>query len=581
MTRTLSIAALLVAVVVAAVGIHANRAFYHDDAYISLRYARNLIDGQGLVWNPGERVDGYSNFLFTVLAAGLGAAHVDLVTASRVINSLALAGFLGFLWAQGRALAGRSPLERPLALVPFVLVLASFPLIVWTFGGLEGPLYAALSVAGIWVMRGALGQTRAARPLALSGALLGLACLTRVDGLLFVGVSAVFLVSERGPLRTRVGRFGIFAAAFAAVFVPYCVWRTLYYGTIVPNVFWVKAAGLSWFRLRSGLRYALTTVSVPPFTFALAGGAFVFAALRRSVDRRSLYLAATLVLYGSYVVYVGGDQMPACRLALPLFPVGALLLASLVERTATRAGAPARAAVLAIAVLLSVLQVRDGRVNPRWTNPAAFVGAAVGRYIDSAWPPGALVALNTAGSTPFYAPDLRFIDMLGLNDAHIARREIVRRDLPWQKVPGHLKGDGAYVLSREPDYIIIGPAEGTTADRAWFLSGLEMSEDPRFTTEYSPVEVEIDVSDRPGYQRYGATRTGVMTFTYYRRRGASAGRGGRAAGETGDARRGFHRRGSFRARSESGTTHADARPSRNGREPGQVTTWSRRLRIRI
>jgi len=42
-----------------------------DDAFISFRYARHLAEGQGLVWNPEERVEGYTNFLWVlVLAAG-------------------------------------------------------------------------------------------------------------------------------------------------------------------------------------------------------------------------------------------------------------------------------------------------------------------------------------------------------------------------------------------------------------------------------------------------------------------------------------------------------------------------------
>ena len=47
-----------------------------DDAYIGLRYARNLSVGEGLVFNPGERVEGYTNFLWVIiLAAAAGAAH--------------------------------------------------------------------------------------------------------------------------------------------------------------------------------------------------------------------------------------------------------------------------------------------------------------------------------------------------------------------------------------------------------------------------------------------------------------------------------------------------------------------------
>ena len=55
-----------------------------DDQMVSMRYARNLVDGQGLVFNPGERVEGYSNFLWTMVMAGvhllpMGDARTALV----------------------------------------------------------------------------------------------------------------------------------------------------------------------------------------------------------------------------------------------------------------------------------------------------------------------------------------------------------------------------------------------------------------------------------------------------------------------------------------------------------------------
>src|SRR5438046_1501989 len=41
----------------------------YDDAFITYRYAENLARGLGLVYNPGERVEGYSNFLWTLMMA--------------------------------------------------------------------------------------------------------------------------------------------------------------------------------------------------------------------------------------------------------------------------------------------------------------------------------------------------------------------------------------------------------------------------------------------------------------------------------------------------------------------------------
>src|SRR6266850_6494270 len=41
--------------------------FIQDDAFISFRYADNFVHGRGLVWNEAERVEGYTNFLWTML----------------------------------------------------------------------------------------------------------------------------------------------------------------------------------------------------------------------------------------------------------------------------------------------------------------------------------------------------------------------------------------------------------------------------------------------------------------------------------------------------------------------------------
>ncbi len=515
--RNLCLAAIGAALLLAVLGAYTNHAFFHDDAFISLRYARNLTEGHGLVWNSGERVEGYTNFLFTLLVAGLGAARVPLVAAARTINAVAFVALVMFAWHQGAELVGGSPLRRPLGLLPFLIVVTSFPLIVWIFGGLEGPLFAALIAGGVWKFRDSLNREDAMCSLASSGLLLGLACATRLDGILFVAVSVLFLALAPIPVRCRLRRMGIFLASFSAVFVPWFIWRWAYYGSLAPNTFWVKASGVTPERIQSGLRYALALLVRPPFTFVMAGAVLLYAAVQRRLDRSVIYVLAGVVLYLAYIVYVGGCHMPAYRLASPLIPIAALLLTALLAELWPRLSGTSACMIVVCLLSLLALQVRDAGLNPRRADPAAFVGTLVGKHIESAWPPGSLVALNTAGSTPYWAPSHRFIDMLGLNDVHIAHREITEYELPWQRIPGHLKGDGSYVLSRQPDYIIIGPAEGTTADDAWFLSGLEMSRDPRLASEYVCRRVQLDVDDVAGFGQYRATRTGTLTLTYYER----------------------------------------------------------------
>jgi hypothetical protein len=135
--------------------------------------------------------------------------------------------------------------------------------------------------------------------------------------------------------------------------------------------------------------------------------------------------------------------------------------------------------------------------------------------------------------------------MLGLNDYSIAQRdtsseynfpiwrlidikklftqqgrseivqEVTKKYLPWQLIPGHGKGYGKYVLSRKPEYIIIGLAEGDT--KPWFLSDKEILSDPDFPNNYALKEVPIDVPDAL-HSFYAATKTGTLLFRYYERK---------------------------------------------------------------
>ena len=178
--------------------------------------------------------------------------------------------------------------------------------------------------------------------------------------------------------------------------------------------------------------------------------------------------------------------------------------------------AAAGAAFAGGAALLATQLVWPGVAGPT-RNATAFVGAAVGEYMTEHWRPGALVALNTAGSTPYRAPGFRYIDMLGLNDSHIAKRTDVPMRLIGQRLPGHAKGDGGYVLDQAPDYIILGPASGVPVAHPWFLSDLEIGEDPRFRAQYRERRARLDVTDRPGFGEHPETAAGAILFTWYER----------------------------------------------------------------
>ncbi|MEM6796987.1 MAG: hypothetical protein AAF725_23635, partial [Acidobacteriota bacterium] len=214
---------LLGIVLVTAAVLHGLRmeGYHFEDAFITFRYARNVADGLGFSFNPGERVLGTSTPLFTLLLAALAWAGLDVPTAGVWIycSSLSLAGFLGawLLRRHGYANAG----------VFFALTTA------WALGhalaylGMETTLHLALIFA-------CLLAADAERP-ATAGALLGLLCLNRYDGAVVAFAVGMFLWwRRRRPPWTE-------AFTALALFGSWLLFAQVYFGSIFPNTLWAKA----------------------------------------------------------------------------------------------------------------------------------------------------------------------------------------------------------------------------------------------------------------------------------------------------------------------------------------------------
>ncbi len=509
--RILRIAAIMYALVLAVIIMYLNRAFYHDDAYITLRYARNCIAGFGLVWNPGEYVQGYTNFLHLIFITLLGWLGIDLVWASRIVGVTAMAGLLGIVILF--RITVKNERGAPVWHIPAILVVTSAPILVWSLGGLEGTLFGFLVAGGCLLFLLATDSPKKYWLYTASGIFFGLSFLARPDSIVFISVSLAWLfwLTLKNKSHTFF-QFMAYLVGLMIVVVPYVVWQMLYYGDLVPNTFYAKAGTPLWLRLDSGARYMVHYLIHPPFLPILVCISLVYALLKRRWSPKLTYLTLSISAYLTFIILVGGDHMLSFRLLLPVIP---LMSAAMAIALYLAIGSNRRVTVslftLAILIVTS-LQLQDRTLNPRREDPASFVGTIIGKYIAKAWPVGSLVALNTGGSTPYYAGSHRYIDMLGLNDPTIAKRSIEKVEVPWQRIPGHFKGDGGYVLSRHPDYIIIGPAEGTVASQPWFLSDLELSRDPQFFRDYAVFSISLD---RNGHEIAG----GGLLFTYYQRAG--------------------------------------------------------------
>lgn len=487
-------------------------AFYHDDALISLRYAYNYLNSGELAWNVGDRVQGYTNLFHLLLVSAVAEVGVPILSAPRVVNGIGLLGlFLSFYLA----LKVVVPIEGGRARIAgWSALLGTVSLPIWIWGGLEPVVVAAFVTAAFTAIVPVIVGC-AKRPYLLvfvSGVLIAIAILTRIDSIIIGMAIGVFLLFDSGPY-SKIRIIILFSVAPAVICAALFAWQFSYYGFFLPNTFYAKSGLPFSLRLSSGYNYLLYSSFYVTAVTAFLGvivaqvGARLYGAPGQPEEtnkRDKLLCLIALVIFSEflYVLWTGGDHMIAGRFLVPIVGVAAIGVSIVVSRLSF--AAVFVAALVAFNCSYSFLNTRATNEYGMIVDVAAESGKIVGDYISENFRPGALVAVTAAGATPFFAEKQRFIDMLGLNDKYIAHRNIEEKDIrmPMQRHPGHLKGDGNYILSRKPDYIVVGPPQGVTIDTPWFLSDVELKESPEFYRCYRKDTVKIN----PGFY-----------FTYYYR----------------------------------------------------------------
>ncbi len=415
-----------------------------DDAFISFRYAANLVEGHGLVYNPGERVEGFTNLLWTLLLALPLALHVDPVAASTAMGMAGMAVAVGLAGLLGGRLAHAGP--RPGALGPAAalagLLLAADPQgVLEAVEGLETSLHMAIVAAAALRLAHELRAESPGRAAHLgSGLLLALLCTSRPEApLIALGLHLGLILGARDR-RAALARAVVAAVPALAVVLGLTLFRLGYYGEPLPNTFYAKTTQ-SGAALR-GLRYLWLHLLDHPVQW---GAALLGAALLRRVALARALVGAALV-HLAYVVWVGGDFKPTGRFVMPVLP----LLAALGAAGLLASPRLARPRVLGmLVVLLGVRGAQVFAVCQEWADirhANMEARRTLGLFLRGAVPPDTLMAIHSAGAVPYYA-GLPTIDMWGLTDHHIARAPVPDFGAG---MAGHERADPAYVFSREP-----------------------------------------------------------------------------------------------------------------------------------
>jgi len=477
----------MVAIAIFAVNVRRYQ-FLGDDCYIAFRYAANLVDGHGLVFNPGERVEGYTQPLWVLLMAlgiklGTPPQHFSalLGIASGIAILLLLPWFTLRLHSNARSV-GLWIWIAPLALA----VNRSF--CAWSTGGLGTQMFALLVLLSLMCFS-LEWKSGTQRPIA-SSLLFALTTFARPEGGLFAMVCGLFLLYDvlarrRRPFSTLL----VWGLPYAAIVAGHLAWRYDYYGHLLPTTFHAKVSGFWWDQSKLYLslfaKDHLLILSLPLLLF-------FFSKPEPREQWRPAFMAQRLFLaqvaaYTAYIIYIGGDRFEY-RFMTPILP----LLYWLLQETVRRGHAflQQRKSMhrfdVELSMALSVMVIGSSAL-PLWTGfPVERVdetginriekigfysrqrrreGLFLRKLVNKGYLTGnELIAVRGAGALPYYS-GFPILDLHGLNDEQIAHSEIAERGViahEKEATLDYVRERGAVICNVRNRIVFDSLAEGIT-----------------------------------------------------------------------------------------------------------------------
>jgi hypothetical protein len=465
-----------------------------DDAMISMRYAYNLAHGNGLVWNVGERIEGFTNPLWVGYMALFHLLPIPANTISLYIQLSGLAFTVGMLYFVRKIVEEFTSNILPM-LAAVALTAFYSPLISWNLLGMEVSILTLVLTAVLWMILRAAPSRFSPWTLrhAQGGAyiLLAISTLIRLDMavpflVIFVVMFTVQKEYRRQHLAWGLGLFVLFLGGQTLA-------RYFYYGDFLPNTYYLKVTGWPFaLRIMRGLYTLIWFAYYSNWAFMLLP--FTILLLRR--DWKVILLFMVLLGQMAYSVYVGGDAWENhgganryIALAMPVFFVlFSWTIHEWLKKAAASLGSGSMTVIgshlayvflFTIAIVNFNLLLGDWKYIERWQfnrKPDYVAGnernLSIALALQDTTRPGTSVAVIGAGTIPYLLPDRYAIDILGKTDPMIARGPISASmgipDVPFMR-PGHMKWDYAYTFGKLQPDVIVSLWEGTNKEASRYL----------------------------------------------------------------------------------------------------------------
>ena len=274
-------------------------AWQSDDAYHAYVMAKHLVEGNGFVYNIGERATASSCPLFTLIIAGGFFVFRNMFLVSLLICIV-------FSTLAFRIVIRYFCRNRKQILMTFAACVGSVSFISYTTSGLENCLLFFLTA--LFLHYYYTHETYTGRQLLYMGILISLIAMTRMDAVLMFVPVILYIYLGR---RERVSLLKAVPIGILSL-LPFILWElfsVFYYGFPFPNTAYVKLGtdiALKEYIIR-GLQYLLTTTLCDLPLISMIVFMLVSACLIRRA--KISYVAAGVFLYLCYIIYIGGDFM--------------------------------------------------------------------------------------------------------------------------------------------------------------------------------------------------------------------------------------------------------------------------------
>jgi len=423
--------------------------FTVDDAFISFQYAKNLASGNGLTFNNGEKVEGYTNFLLVIMEALFFILGLKIILWVKLVSILA-GGIIIILMY--RIICSEVGNNSTLNLLPCLVIALNSPFVLASTTGLETQLFTLAFFSGLYLFLKSISSSGKI----IACALLTLSILIRPEGLIILSIVGVFIFHKDYKSASKKDSISIIVT-FLTIFVPYFLWRYAYFGEFLPNTFHAKVGGDLVLRMIEGKKYIvafLKTFGLRVFLFIL-----IIQFFRNRFSKTGKCFLLVILTYFLYIAYTGKDWIPQFRFIAPVIPIlfsmsyiGAYTLVKDIKLSLSPKIIMFMKIVLVIHLAFFTSRTISLKNTSKIYNHTMMRAAGyeqahkrLALWLKENTPGDSAIAMMDVGIVKFYS-ERYIIDITGLTDKFIARSKGGLLDKDY---------DLSYIFDKKPDYIVL------------------------------------------------------------------------------------------------------------------------------